>query len=289
LAGTVRQASLDQFGIRELRPTLPGGREWFCKWSTGPTRVLYSGDRDPYDAEFIARGDGQVTIDGAGVATMSGAAPRMYVYDEPRAKKWNNVEVTFYGRRVSEMPVATSYRGFVCGTRSEHQDSANTASGDLSPCKGRAYYGKLLYDGRVVFQKEILHNSDYGYSVNVPNEDKVYWSTSHRSLPVGEWVGFKLIVQTVNNGRNVWLRLYWDLTEGTEGGDWQLLIQYVDEGGWTNPDLTPSLLQDACPNDAPSFLDEILLNPGTSTFIRNDNIKAAEYKKFSIREILPAD
>ncbi|MEW6185703.1 MAG: hypothetical protein AB1585_08195 [Thermodesulfobacteriota bacterium] len=272
-----------------MKPTLPGGREWLNKWNTGPERVLDSGDRDPYDAEFIVRGDGQVFINGAGIATMSGTAPRMYVYDEARAKKWNNVEVTFYGRRVSEMPFPTSYRGFVCGTRSEHQDAANTASGILSPCKGRTYYGKLLYDGRVLFQKEIQHNSDNGYSLNVPNDEKLYWNTPDRSLPVGEWVGYKLIVQTVNNGRNVWLRLYRDVTDGRDGGDWQLLIQYIDQGGWTNPDLTLSLLRAACPNDAPSAVDEVLLGPGTSTFIRNDNILAADYKKFSIREIAPAD
>ena len=49
------------------------------------------------------RGNGSVTIDGKGVATMTGDSPRMCVYDEARAKTWNNVEVTFYMMRVSPL------------------------------------------------------------------------------------------------------------------------------------------------------------------------------------------
>src|SRR4051812_27595349 len=81
-----RGFSLDRFGIRKLFPTLRNGRVWFSTWDNAHPRVLASGERDPDDPMFIVRGDTaepfQVTIDGNGTGTISGPAPRMYVYDE---------------------------------------------------------------------------------------------------------------------------------------------------------------------------------------------------------------
>ena len=163
-------APVDRFGIAKLYPSLSGGREWVSKGDDGAARTLVSGARDPHDDEFIVRGNGKVIIDGAGIAAMVGDAPRMYVYDEPRRKKWLNVEVTFYCMRIAETPAVLSYRGFGCGTRSDHQDAADKAEGDKGPCKGPTYYGKFVYDGRVVFHNEIIHHSEVGYSVNRPEE-----------------------------------------------------------------------------------------------------------------------
>jgi hypothetical protein len=280
--------AVDTFGTRELFTTVTGGRTWASRWHQGSPRTLASGQRDPQDAEFIVRGNGLVAIDGAGIAAVSGvdiggvyqSQPRMYVYDEPRQQRWNNVEVTFYGMRVSENDNPSS-QGLVVGTRSEHQDSGACA------CAGAGYYGRMLYDGRVTFQKEIVHHSTDGYSSNQVDELSRFWDSPDMTLPRDVWIGFKLVVRNQDQGQHVHLELYRDLTDGAGGGTWEKLVEYTDAGGWTNPALTVDTINATCSGCAyiPTVVDEIIVRPGTSTFIRNDGVTEARYKKWTIREI----
>jgi hypothetical protein len=175
---------VDPFNIKMLNLTSTNGRVWYSKWNNGKLRTIKSGARDFYDNDFIARGTGTISIDGEGVATLSGDTPRMYVYDAKKVKKWNNVEITVYSKRISESAQKSS-QGIVIGARSEHQD----VSTELS-CSGKTYYGRLLYDGRAVFQKEIIH-SDL-YSTNKPEENyKATWDTSDGNMPKNIWIGLK--------------------------------------------------------------------------------------------------
>jgi len=263
----------DQFGIRMLNQTTVNGKVWVSNWNNGHYRDLRSGERDPDNNQFIARGNGTVTINGSGIAQISGDSPRMYVYDQAKKEKWNNVEVTIYAKRVSESGRKSS-QGFVIGVRSEHQDANEQA-----PCLGRTYYGRLLYDGRAVFQKEVVHEG--AYSVNMPNEDhKALWDTTDGSLPQNRWVGIKYVVKTNSDRKSVGMELYRDLTDGENGGNWEKVAEYIDNGKWSQTD-TGIDVQKVCGYPANS----VLLDPGTSVFIRNDLIKTAEYKFFSIREI----
>jgi len=283
---------VDRFGIKELYPSALQGRSWAAVWDNGLERKLTSGDRDPDDAEFIMRGDGTAVIDGHGVVRIGGDCPRLYVYDEPRQKKWCNVEVTLYFRRIKEMPGELSYRGFAVGVRSEHQDAESKImmnDGRLkSPAHGAGYYGKMLYDGRVVFMKELIHNPSCGYSDNKPLEgDRHFWNTPDRSLPADSWIGMKFVVRNLPDHK-VKLELYRDLSDGKNGGQWQKQIEYIDQGGWSSSRLTAAMIAKATlPGKKPIAVDEILTGPGTSVFIRSDGIVAADCKKFSIREILP--
>lgn len=242
----------DAFGTKKFYPTIPGGREWACKWAAGAARTIPNMKRDPQDEEFIVRGNGAVTIDGKGVATMTGDAPRMYVYDEARAKSWNNVEVTFYLMRVSEAKVL-SYQGMAVGTRSEHQDV-----GEKPDNVGRSYYSKFAYDGRAFFIKETDHHAPGGYHDS--KEIKRYPA----GFPKGKWVGMKFICRT--RGQTVKLEQYEDMSDGANGGRWVKVAEIIDNGQWAGkPYLTAQ----------------------PSTFIRNDGLGEASYKKWTIREIAP--
>ncbi|OGD08967.1 hypothetical protein A2397_05735 [Candidatus Amesbacteria bacterium RIFOXYB1_FULL_44_23] len=269
----VKPKELDKFGLEKLYPDLPGGRVWYSDWNNGQKQTLNSGDVDPFDNEFVARGNGVVKLDGNGLATISGSSPRMYVYDPKRKLKWENVEVTLYGKRVSEFGVASS-QGFVIGTRSEHQDVA-----DSDPCLGRSYYGRILYDGRAVFQKEVVHEG--AYSVNMPSENnKTSWNTPNGTLPKNVWVGMKFVVRTNPDQKSVKLELYRDMTDGKNGGTWEKLAQYTDSGSWSQTDSGMDTVAKC--GYGP---EKVLLDPGTSVFVRNDLIDEAQYKLFSIREI----
>lgn len=259
--------------IKMLYPTKENGRVWISSWANGKERTVLSGESDSFDPQFFARGDGNVFIDGKGVVHLSGDFPRMYVLDPTKNKKWNNVEITIYAKRIAES-TATISQGIVIGARSEHQD-ANSEN----LCLGRTYYGRLLYDGRAVFQKEVIHEG--AYSVNKPEENnKATWNTPDGTLPRNEWIGVKFIVKNNPDGKSVKLELYRDLTDGDKGGNWEKVAEYSDSGDWSQTDSGADVMK-MC--GYPS--GKILLEPGTSVFIRNDKIKDAEYKLFSIREI----
>ena len=245
-------ADADVFGTKKLYPTSPSGREWACKWATGAVRTITNMKRDPQDEEFIVRGNGSVTIDGKGVAVMTGDSPRMYVYDEARAKIWNNVEVTFYMMRVSEAKVL-SYQGMAVGTRSEHQ-----GVGEKPGNVGRSYYSKFTYDGRAFFIKETDHHAPGGY------HDSKELKHFAGGFPKGKWVGMKFICRT--RGQSVKLEQYEDLSDGANGGRWVKVGETTDNGQWA---------------------EKPYLTGQPSTFIRNDGLGEARYKKWTIREIAP--
>lgn len=260
-------------GIKILYPTKENGRVWYAGWSDRDAITLKSGKSDPSDLEFIARGNGTVSIGGEGIAHLQGASPRMYVLDPAKNKKWNNVEVTIYGKRISEAGFESS-QGIVIGARSEHQDATKETS-----CLGWTYYGRLLYDGRAVFQKEIIHEG--AYSINKPEENnKAIWDTTDGSLPRNKWIGVKFIVKTNLDRKSVKLELYRDLTDGYKGGNWEKVAEYTDSGDWFQTDTDADVMA-VCGYPA----SKILLDSGTSVFIRNDKVKDVEYKLFSIREI----
>lgn len=242
----------DAFGTKKFNPTIPGGREWASKWAAGAERTITNMKRDPQDEEFIVRGNGSVAIDGKGVATMTGDSPRMYVYDEARTKTWNNVEITFYMMRVSEAK-ALSYQGMAVGTRSEHQD-VGAKPGNV----GRTYYSKFTYDGRAFFIKETDHHASGGY------HDSKELKRYPRGFPKDKWVGMKFICRT--RGQTVKLEQYEDMSDGADGGRWVKVAETIDNGQWAGaPYLTAQ----------------------QSTFIRNDGLGEARYKKWTIREIAP--
>lgn len=259
--------------IKMLYPTKVNGRTWSATWINGNARTLTSRQSDPNDPQFVARGNGTIFIDGKGVAQFKGTEPRMYVLDPTKKEKWGNVEVTVYAKRISESGVISS-QGIVIGARSEHQDATVA-----NPCLGATYYGRLLYDGRAVFQKEVIHEG--AYSANMPSENnKAPWKTSDGTMPKNVWIGVKFVVRNSPDGKSVKLELYRDLTNGKNGGTWEKVAEYIDNGDWAQTDSDADVIA-TCGYSA----NKILLKPGTSVFIRNDSIKKAQYKLFSIREI----
>jgi len=255
------QGEFDRFGIYEINPTIEKGREFFSHWSEGGFRILHVHERDTIDSELILRGsNSKLTIDGSGIATLEGdnpnliANPRIYIYDEQKQKKWDNVEITFYQKRISEQ-TTYSYSGLNAGTRSEHQDVSKE-----NVLAGETYYGRFTNDGRIHFVKEIEH----GKYVNSP-ENLFQWESSKGKIPIDVWIGFKFIVRTSEASGNVKLELYMDTTDGFDGGSWEKVGEFIDDGEWGG--------------------DKIFTEPATSVFLRNDGLGIAQYKNFSIREI----
>ena len=250
----------DSFGITQLNPT--SGRIWVSNWANGAPRTIQSGDRDPYDSYnlFVARGDGKTTINGSGIATLTGSAPRMYLYNAAKEKIWGDVEITFYAKRISEAQTL-SYQGFTAAAKTDHTNDTT----DI--CGTRGYFGRMLYDGRMDFEKEINHHADDGY---VQFGSVKPWT----SLPKNQWIGYKFIAR--DDGSSVKFELYRDLTGGTNGGDWKLMTSATDSGQY-GAGHTPCA---AGINPA-----QVLTGSNVSVYVRNDGLGQAQYKWFSVREI----
>ena len=263
LPPTTTIAQKDAFGISEIYPSTKNGTEWHSKWDNRHHRIVESGQVDQYDSVFEVTGDGSAMINGEGIATISGNAPRMRVINVD----FENVEITFYAKRISE-DQEISYQGFVAGARSKHYTNAL--------CGANTYYGRFTYDGRVSFEKELFHG--HGVPAQHPTElqPKYIWPED-KGIPANEWVGFKFIVKTLPTEGSVLLELYRDLTDGKNGGNWEKVLEYKDIGEWYVD------AKDGICNDYPQ--NKILFTPGF-VFIRNDFIDQTEYKKFSIREIV---
>ena len=254
---------LDRYGISEIYPTIENGREFFSHWDDGNPRILKILERDHVDSELILRGNNpKLTIDGKGIATLEGenpnliSNPRIYIYDEQKQEKWNNIEITFYQKRIKEQ-TELSYSGINAGARSEHQDVT-----EENIISGETYYGRFTNDGRIHFVKEIKH----GEYVNSP-EEKFFWNSPDGEIPINAWIGYKFVIRTMESTGSVKLELYMDITDGIKGGTWKKVSEFIDDGNWGG--------------------GKIFSEPATSVFLRNDGLGIAQYKNFSIREISP--
>lgn len=286
----------DQFGILTKYPTLLNGRTWYSNWNT-PAHAISSGDFDPYDHQFQARGDGYAQVKGDGTLSLSGSAPRVYVYDPSLANKWKNVEITFYAKRVSAEYYA-SYQGITAGARSGTHDDVKYPNVciDNTGYPDGAYNGRLTYDGRADYVKEVLYHradaisgDDSGKSplikaafpnANTPIDSK----TRFHTMPQNTWIGYKFVVMNSNNDTSVKLETWIDLTDGANGGTWTKINEFTDSGGWaaTYFYATNSKTKWPCPTVKP---DNVITSAMPYVFIRADNVKEIDYKKFSIREI----
>lgn len=242
---------LDFFGIKMLNPTKVSGRVFNAPLTTGSTRTFGSGDRDG-TSDMIGRGTGTYTVTpSTGELKMNGSAPRVYVYDAPRAKLFENVEITCYYKSVNPTnSINRDYQGFEVGIRGQHE---------LGGTNARVYYSRHALGSKWTRLKEDVHpTSTSVQTASVPFSQNV-------------WYGMKFVARTLSSG-DVELKAYRDTTDGVSGGTWTEMFSFVDRvsSPWNNWPIykvgTPNC---AC----------------RSSFIRTDNHTDFRVKKWSIREI----
>ncbi len=268
-------SATDRFGVKKLYSTAAGGKDWSAKWDNGVARTFKSGQPDPSDPWFRAKGDATYSPDGKGLFNISGAVPRMYIYDPALQSSWRNVEMTVYAYRVADS--GTPWGGIEGVARTNH--SAVGASETVNGCDSRGNDARFRYDGRVDFEKETKHPA------SVTANSKIHWPT----LPYKTWIGYKLVVYDLPNG-NVKLESYMDLTDGLNGGTWVKVNELEDNGsnfgvGGTpcKPGINPA--ERLTNNDARPGSETG--KPNIAVYWRSDNVGANGliYKKMSVREI----
>jgi len=269
----------DRFGITELYPTIASGMEWSSSWDNGHTRTIGNAI-DPDDKWFdTAHGEGSYSIDGKGTLTASGDYVRMYVHDPAEEREWSeNLEITLYVKRIDETQIV-DYSGLQVFARTNHGTNADE---NVNLCDDRGYGGLMNIDGDWSFEKEIAHHLDNGYvdvAAQRPSGD----------LPKNTWVGFKYVLRNVDDNTNVKLELYRDTTGGVNGGNWQKVTEFMDNGknfgvgnepckSFVNPalQLIHSFVNASSETGKPML----------SVYVRHE-FGTMAYSNFTIREISP--
>lgn len=264
----------DKFGIKKIYPTAINGRSWYSKWDNGHTRSWTDQSNDQYDSEFITKykGAGSYKTDGKGILKISGEYPRMYVEDPNKIKKWRNVEITIYGKRVSDDNNPSG--GIMVYARTNHMIDSNL-------CDTRGYGGRFKYNGYMNFEKETRHGSGYAQKA-----DRYYWPGG---MPKNTWFGLKFIIRDRSDG-NVKLELWIDEKNGYNGGAWNKVGEFVDNGsnfGIGEPSCKTNIDPAVKLTNSDNRIGSESKKPNLAIYFRSDgvNTDGLWYKKSSIREI----
>lgn len=233
-----------------LHPTIPGGREWTAQWDAA--RVVKPFSPDPSDPVFRNE-EGALRIEG-GIATVKAGRTRLKIVGG-----WRNVEMTIHARR-GALAKKLDYQAFYLSARSGERHN------DEVPCEGTSYHATARFDGTCGFKKELWHTG--GYTALRPDPAPKFWPT----VPEGRWIGMKFVCRNLNRDRHVKLEFYLD---ADESGQWKLVSEFTDAGGWRGEKPGCDRAQDA-----------ILTESYPAVYFRTDFVDV-ELKNFSVREIAP--
>ncbi len=245
----------DKFGILEIYPTKPGGREWFLN--------MYNPNDDP---GFEAGSNITRQLDGTwqiGVRLNNSkydGEVRLAVVQLPGSELWKNVEMTGYAKIIPAMNPNDSLVWFARGGR--HNNTV--------PCEGTSLKGGIDINGTVSWMKEIWHTGGY---TGKRGEEQV------TSSIVGRWIGWKVVMYNINNNTAVKMESYID---DKANNHWLKVADLIDNGGWYANSPDSEFYSANCGKPK----DYVITNGGPIAIFRSDNM-TWNFKDLSVREIQP--
>ncbi|PWU81107.1 MAG: hypothetical protein DLM72_08675 [Candidatus Nitrosopolaris wilkensis] len=288
---------LDQFGIKQLNPSKPGGERWFFNGATGdPNNDPRTGtpNEGPHTTFTHKNPDGSWNVQASqvryGVLTST-------LFQENQIKTlnqqqmaaqgfmlrpndWKNVELTAYLRVVHATGSSTNGAAHIeFGAHGARNTNGGTVGGFDSSCEATAYHSNTYLTGRVKFEKDLKHTA--GYSVESADAQKQN-AVNTTEFNGQNWIGIKLVVYDFGN-TSVKVEQWVDDHSSNiiqPGNHWRKVLETVDHGQW-GP--TRGSIGSACGGG--EF--QIASWGGPIALFRWDNIDDMDIKNASVREIIP--
>jgi hypothetical protein len=243
----------DKFGILEVYPTKPRGREWFIDMNNPTSDGIFNPQ-----SNITRQSDGSWQISGRPNIGKYNNEVRMEVNTLNGQQEWKDVEITGYAKVISANPPFDSLVWYARGGRHDAQ----------VPCEGTSLKGRLTVNGAASWIKEIWHTGGY------TNERAKIQATN--SI-IGRWVGWKVVMYNIDNGKAVKMESYLD---DNANNKWVKVTDIVDSGGWysNRPDAVFYSANCGKPKDY------VITNGGLIATFRSDNM-VWDFKALSVREI----
>ena len=261
---------VDKFGIKEIYPTTPNGREWFINMQNPLKDSLFSITNNlPIKKN---NQDSSWVINGTNI--------RMNVNTPKGFPQWKNIEMTGYVK-VTSISNETILSNSTDNDNNDNNSKVNNntivdidwrARGgehtNKAPCEGTALNGGIYIDGTVAWKKEIWFTGGYTKEKSIPRITEPL---------LNRWIGWKVIVYNINNDSAVKMESYLD---NSDSNYWVKVFEITDDGGWFANSSDKIFYSANCGRSK----DHIVLNSGPIVTFRADNI-VLNFKDFSIREI----
>jgi hypothetical protein len=256
----------DEFGIKQIYPTEPGGREWYINMN------------DPRsDGLFFITSDQNITKQEKDNSWhVNDTSIRINVDTLFALQEWKNVEITGYVKIISainDSRIDDAEADSNDGDTTDYDLDFRARSGDHnseSPCEGTSMIGLLHADGSIGWKKEIWHTG--GYS---DEKSKVKVTTE----PVlNRWVGWKVVIYNINNDTAVKMESYLD---NLNTNYWVKASEIIDNGGWYAKSSDEEFYSANCGRPK----DYIITEGGPLVTFRSDNL-VWDFKNLSVREIV---
>jgi hypothetical protein len=256
----------DKFGIKQIYPTKPNGREWFIDM-----------DNPRSDGLFFITSDRNITKqEKENSWRVNDTSIRINVDTLSGQQQWKNVEITAYVKVVSainDSKIDNTEDNSNDDDTSNYELDFRAKSGEHdseSPCEGTSMIGLLHADGSIGWKKEIWHTGGY-------SEEKSKIKVTSEPV-LDRWVGWKVIIYNINNETAVKMESYLD---NLNTNYWVKASEIIDDGGWYAKSSDEEFYSANCGRPK----DYIITEGGPLVTFRSDNL-VWEFKNLSVREIL---
>jgi hypothetical protein len=256
---------VDKFGIKEIYPTIQGGREWYVNMTNPKNDPIFSLG----SSQSIIKQNNESSGSNNSSWRITDPQVRMYVGTPRGSAQWKNVEITGYVKvNKTNITTAEHYQSDIpnhiawLARSGEHTDK--------DPCNGTALSGAIRDDGSVGWKKEIWFTGGY-----TSEADKAKPTSSI----VGRWIGWKVLVYSIDNGKAVRMESYLD---DKDNNHWVRVTNLTDNGGWYADTSDKEFYSVNCGRPK----DYVVTNPGPRVVFRADNM-ILDFKDLSVREIRP--
>jgi len=246
---------LDKFGILEIYPTKPEGREWFIDMNNPAGDGIFNSQ-----SNITRQSDGSWQISGRQNTGKYNNEVRMEVNTLKGQQVWKNVEITGYAKVIYANPPFDLLDWYARGGKHD----------SLVPCEGTSLKGRLTVNGTASWIKEIWHTGGY------TNERGRVQATD--SI-IGRWIGWKIVMYNVDKDKAVKMESYLD---DKDNNRWIKVTDLIDNGGWYS-NYPDSVFYSA---NCGKPKDYIITNGGAIATFRSDNM-VWDFKDLSVREVQP--